>query len=298
MKSKNPVFIIGNPRSGTTLLRLAVTSHSNVCIPPEAGFLCWFSDVYGDWTQGDWANQNNTKNFLEAVATSKKFETWGLNTSDLLDAFKFAPPVDYSSACSILYNEYRKRNKPSASIWGDKNNFYINHIELIKKLYPAARFIHILRDPRDVACSYIELSRLNSKSIYRPNLPNDPVEIANQWLQNNSSASRSLSRLNKSQSLCIRYEDLTLEPQKTLNTICAFLGLEFEDSMLEFHLQNRINHLEPSETMDWKIRTLSPITSSQIGRYKVDLSSEQINAIEKIAIEYMEKFHYCIHKTT
>jgi hypothetical protein len=297
MKCEQPVFIIGNPRSGTTLLRLAVTSHSNVCIPPEAGFLCWFSAAYGAWTQSDWANQNKTKNFLEAVATSKKFVTWGLSNSDLLDAFIMEPPVNYSSACSIIYNEYRKKKKPSASIWGDKNNFYINHIELINELYPAARFIHILRDPRDVACSYIELSRLKSKSIYRPNLPNDPVEIANQWLQNNTSASRSLSRLSKSQKLRIRYEDLALDPQKNLSTICSFLGLDFEDGMLESHLHNRINHLEPSETLDWKKRTLSPITSSQIGRYKVDLSSEQINAIEKIAIGYMEKSGYNIHKT-
>ena len=297
MKCENPLFIIGNPRSGTTLLRLVVTSHSNVCIPPEAGFVCWFSGVYGAWTQSDWANQNNTQNFLEAVATSKKFETWGLNISDLLAAFKTELPINYSSACSIIYNEYRKKNKPSASMWGDKNNFYINHVELINELYPSARFIHILRDPRDVACSYIELSRLKSKSIYRPNLPNDPVEIANQWLQNNVSASRSLSRLSKSQRLCIRYEDLALNPKNTLSTICSFLGLDFEDGMLESHLQNKIYHLEPSETLDWKKKTLSPITSSQIGRYKVDLSSEQINAIEKIAIGYMEKSGYNIHKT-
>jgi len=297
MKCEQPVFIIGNPRSGTTLLRLAVTSHSNVCIPPEAGFLCWFADIYGTWTHSAWLSQNNTKNFLEAVSASKKFETWGLNISDLFDAYKFAPPVDYASACAIIYNEYRKKNKPSASIWGDKNNFYINHIELINELYPAARFIHILRDPRDVACSYIELSRLNSRSVYRPNLPNDPVEIANQWVQNNISASRSLSRVSKSQRLCIRYEELTLDPQKTLSSICSFLGLDFEDGMLESHLHNRIDHLEPSETLDWKKRTLSPITSSQIGRYKVDLSSEQIYAIEKITIGYMEKFGYNIHKT-
>jgi len=295
MKSEKPVFIIGNPRSGTTLLRLAVTSHSHICIPPEAGFLCWFAHKYGSWGFNEW-NGKNIDIFLKDISDSKKFETWGLPITILADAFQVTIPESYSSACSIIYNEYRKINKPAAPIWGDKNNFYINHVNLIYDLYPNGRFIHLIRDPRDVACSYIDLGRLKSDSIYKPQLPDNPVEIANQWLKNNISASAALNRIHNRQRISIRYEDLTLEPISTLTTLCSFLELDFEDAMLDLHLHNKNNCLEPFATMDWKKRTLDPITSSQIGRYKSDLNNNQITDIERIVKDYMVNFGYfCDH---
>ena len=196
-------------------------------------------------------------------------------------------PTNYADACCVIYNEYLKIYKPDALIWGDKNNFYINHIELLNGLYPSARFIYIIRDPRDVACSYREVACLNSASIYKPNLSVDPAEIARQWLSNNMLACESLKRINQRQRLQVRYEDLTQEPKKTLLGICSFLELDFEEKMLDFHLENKKNHLEPLETIDWKKKTLHPITSSQVGRFKVDLSREQTAVIESITRDYM-----------
>ncbi len=219
-----------------------------------------------------------------------------MSRADLINAFETSSPPNYSSACSIIYSQYKQINKPTAPIWGDKNNFYINHVELIYKLYPNARFIHLLRDPRDVACSYIELGGLNSNSIYKPHLPVDPAEIANHWLRNNISASEALNRIHERQRICIRYEDLTITPQNTLATICSFLGLDFEDGMLDFHLHNQNKKLEPIATMDWKKRTLDPITSSQIGRYKSILAINEIISIEITTKDYMEMFGYsCDH---
>ena len=75
---ERPIFIIGNPRSGTTLLRLMLTSHPEVCIPPEAGFALWLLRDFSDWTPAD-----GLDGFLTALMETRKFRHWGLTRTRL-----------------------------------------------------------------------------------------------------------------------------------------------------------------------------------------------------------------------
>ena len=77
--SSQPIIILGNPRSGTTLLRLILASHSQIVIPPEAGFMCWLSQYYASAAPSSWKNKLFLEEFSLEVCKSKKFITWGLS---------------------------------------------------------------------------------------------------------------------------------------------------------------------------------------------------------------------------
>jgi len=175
---KNPFFIIGNPRSGTTLLRLMLNAHPDITVPPECGFALWLAEKYKNYNDYDVFLY---KQFASDVLESKKFETWDVAKNDLLDYFEEIKPTQYSDLVDCVYKTYAKKSKKNPSITGDKNNYYINHLYDINKFFPMSKFIYIIRDGRDVACSYNRVNKIGFKSKYKPNLPRGIKNIAVEW---------------------------------------------------------------------------------------------------------------------
>ena len=77
--SEIPLFILGNPRSGTTLLRRIINAHSLYCVPPECGFVQWLYDKYGHWKQELVSNREFVDSFLTDLEKCRKIETWNLD---------------------------------------------------------------------------------------------------------------------------------------------------------------------------------------------------------------------------
>ncbi len=169
---------------------------------------------------------------------------------------------------------------------GDKNNYYIKHIETIKEIFNAPKFIFIVRDGRDVACSYRELALKNISSIYAPNLPYSLESIANEWAVNNKFL---LDELNE-QTVLVTYEDLVRHPNRTLGRICNFLGVEYSKSMLEYYENND----EPPEFLQWKSKTLEKPDGDNVGKYKNILTPDEILLFGSIAGEPLNAFGYNI----
>lgn len=289
-----PVFVLGNPRSGTSLLRLMLTSHSEVVIPPEAGFMCWLHAKYAPFSKYDWRDTSKLALFCADVAGSKKFDTWNLATRDVVASLASSRPETYAEACECVYKAFVQKTKPSATRWGDKNNFHCGRVHVLRSLFPKAQFLHIVRDPRDVACSYRDVMNLASQSPYRPNLPVNFEQIAQQWIENVSSVRMTCGHMPAWQRCVIRYEDLVNSSGETLSGICRWLGLEFEAEMLRFNEKNKAECLEPETTLDWKRRTLDPPTASRVGRYVRDLTIEERVGIEAVAGAEMERFGYAV----
>src|ERR1051326_8315559 len=163
MKNKALFFILGNPRSGTSLLRVMLDSHSHIVSPPESGFLLWWHKKYKDWSLQDSKNDNKVEEYIADLKTSKKIETWNLDFVEIKKIISKELPSNYAQLSSLIYYSYGVNKKKYASAFGDKNNYYLNHIDEILKIYPNAYFIHLIRDGRDVACSYMDLKNLNTK---------------------------------------------------------------------------------------------------------------------------------------
>src|SRR3990170_5812962 len=167
-KMKPPIFIIGNPRSGTTLLRLMLTCHHNIVIPPECGFAIWWHKKYKNWDVD--SSRCCLNEFMNDLFNSRKFETWNLKRELLEQFLAERRDQNYSDLISSIYEFYARQQKEKFERWGDKNNFHINHIETISGLFSEAKFIHIVRDGRDIACSYRKLYGEKFDSQYAPKL--------------------------------------------------------------------------------------------------------------------------------
>ena len=288
---KPPIFIIGNPRSGTTLLRLMVASHPGIVVPPECGFLIWWREKYGDWKSAD-ADGVRLEEFLRDLAASKKIETWALDYAALAAAIRAVRPANYAALGSLVYAAFAKQHKPEFQRWGDKNNFHVKHVATLHALLPDACFVHIIRDGRDVACSYRQLARAKIQSAYAPKLPVDIAAIAEEWRTNLETVRRDFAALPAAQKHELRYEDLVRQPEATLRGLCAAIGETFDPLMLEYHQLNRRDKMEPGEFLQWKAKTLEAPDASDLGKFRTELPPEDIAAFGKIAGDLLRAYRY------
>jgi hypothetical protein len=191
---------------------------------------------------------------------------------------------------SLVYYTYGKTKKNNFERWGDKNNYYVNHVDLVYELFPNAYSVLIVRDGRDVACSYRELGKKNIQSKYSPKLPLAIEDIAAEWSLNNLTAINSLEQCSKGNYYVVKYEDLVTDNVSTLKKICQFLGMPFSDKMLNYHLSTMSN--EPEEFIKWKKKTLHKPVTTQVGRYKEELEPSEIIRFEKVAGAQLKNHNY------
>lgn len=281
MAANSPFFVIGNPRSGTTLLRLMLNSHPTITVPPECGFALWLHEKYA---HSDYADPDVVEAYIKDVVASKKFETWKLDEQELR---KYLRPGTYHHYCEMatdVYRCYGESQGKESDFVGDKNNYYIGQLEELKSAFPHAKYIIIVRDGRDVACSYKKLTNETITSKYKPVLPVNIEDIANEWASNNRQAMLAL----KDQSITIKYEDILQTPADTLGSICNYLGVEYSNLMLAYPDKND----EPTEFMQWKQKTMELPDVRNMGKYKTELTTSEIDLFEKVAQDMLAQFNY------
>ena len=211
-------LIVGSPRSGTTLLRLMLDSHSELTIP-ETGFL-----VLGPKLRG--AGDRLRERFFHAVINyPQPFCAWPdfeIPEAAFWEALTEISPFNISEGFRAFYRLYAARlGKPR---WGDKTPLYCKELNTIRQVLPEARFIHLIRDGRDSALS---LRRMWFS-------PGWQIETqAAYWRKNILLARR--AGLGRPDYMEVRYEDLILSAGVTLERICAFAGLNYEDDMLTYY---------------------------------------------------------------
>ena len=287
-----PLFILGNPRSGTSLLRLILTSHSKVLIPPECGFIIWLQNKYFDWQSSDNNLRSRREAFLKDLSESRKFEIWSLDVKLLEEIILANQPDNYGELCALVYSAYGRSREVKYDIWGDKNNFHIHYLNELHSIYPKSRMLHIVRDGRDVACSYQEVMESKFNNPYAPKLSTGISEIAREWSNNVQKVNQFLTSLPEMDGMTIRYEDLVQKPAETVHSICSWLGIHFEETMLHFYHKNALEKMEPDQTMDWKKRTKQPISGETVGRYLNLLSSKDQELFLQFASNELGLFKY------
>lgn len=287
---KNFFYIIGNPRSGTSLLRIMLDSHQEITVPPECGFLHWLSDKY---KSRDFSKLNQFVNeYLIDLCNSKKIETWNIDFNKLRNYIDSTKPVSYFNLCMLVYLIYAYKFGKNPRVVGDKNNYYIKHIYELDEISQNAKYILIVRDCRDVVQSYRELRNLKSDSPYKPNLNTDPFEISKEWTENNKNILKFFNQISKDRYFIIRFEDLIMSTRQTLINICKWLDLDFDDKMMRYYLENKEKELEPASTLDWKMNTLKKPMQNKVGIYKETLSDEEVDKVNQVANEMLTRFSY------
>ena len=285
----DPVYIIGSPRSGTSLLRLMLTCHPAVIIPPEGHFFLWLEERFGGMRFPDAA-----EHFIDELILTKKFETWGVEKKFLQEIFREYEPKSFRDAVALVYCSYGViKGRTEFQYWGDKNKLWKEKIDRVVKYFPNTKFIHIVRDGRDVACSFKELSAGHMHTFkYGPKLPDNINDIANHWTKNITFINDFLGMRKMDQHITVRYEDLLISPIQTLTEITDFLQLDFSDTMLNYAERNVEEKLEPEETMIWKPMLNKVLDGSNIGKFHHALTSEEVAYFEKNSGGFLQYYGY------
>lgn len=234
--------------------------------------------------------QRDIEAFAREALSLPKMEEWGLSTEELAEDLIGRRPRTYSEIVAGVYAHYGRVHQSEAGRWGDKNNFYLNHIGLIAGLFPEARFLHIVRDGRDVACSYRELAMVEGN--YAPELPNSVLGAARHWRSNLSKIERSFKRIGRKSVHEMRYEDLVTDPEKALRSICHFLGESYAEEMVAFDEENRKKQLEPAVFDSWKGLTREKLSASRVGRWRTAMFTEDIMLFEMGAGGTLKNYGY------
>jgi hypothetical protein len=270
----NPIFIIANPRSGSSLFRLILNNTKESIFPPECGFIEWWYEKYKNWSL------DKIDFFVKDLSTSKKIEGWDINFSDLSIFLKSKTPKSYAEVCMDVYQFYGNKNGKNFKVWGDKNNYYINHLDKISKIYPNAKYIWLKRNPKDICYSYLNLLSLPNDVKYKPKTPEKISDIFKEIKSNNQKIKSFLNSEKKF--ISVNFEDIVSKNEKVFNEISSFTNINFNLAFENFN--NKIYFDEPSITIKWKEKTLEKIDESYIDTY---LKCENSKEIE---LEYNKYF--------
>ena len=208
-------FVVGVGRSGTTLLRLMLDAHPELAIPPETHFvpeLVARARVRAEI--GD---------LVAEIVAARNWGDFGLDAGELHDRAAALGHTDPASLLRCFYSLYAERQgKPR---WGDKTPSYVKRMRLIADLLGEARFIHLIRDGRDVAVSRRRRGMGDQKPV---------TDAAERWQRRIMRARQQARRLG-GRYLELRYEDLVIDPEPALRRVCELVELDFDPAMLEYH---------------------------------------------------------------
>lgn len=273
---KEPIFILANPRSGSSVFRLILNSTNKSVFPPECGFIQWLYPKYKDW------HSDKIIDFVKDVLESKKMEGWNLKYEPLVLYIALSNPKSYSEACYLVYKYYGELNGKDVMVWGDKNNYYIHHLDTISEIYPNAKYIWLKRNPKDVCASYLKVNELPDDIQYKPKVSNDIDDIFNEIKENYNKIEEFLENIDNSNKILINFEDIITKNSIVLNELGLFVGIDMSKAMFNFDKKTYFD--EPEITMAWKGKTKEKLDESYINTYKLHANSQTIE----------EKYDKCI----
>ena len=144
--------------------------------------------------------------------------------------------------------------------WGDKTPFYTPDIHLLWQLFPGCKFIHLVRDGRDVAVSQKNISWL----------PGSVARIAEEWRYKTTVCHKVGSVLPRNHFLEIKYESLVGSTETTLARVCDFLDEPFDEAMLRY--DESAKTVVPEVSLQWHQSSVQAPDPSKIGVWKEKLS--------------------------
>jgi Sulfotransferase family len=280
-------FIVGVGRSGTTMLRLMLDSHRELTIPPETHFVPELIEAFG-------AHRSSPEQLTEIVVSQRQWADFGLDRGELAQRLREAEASEPGPALRAFYGLYAEHaGKPR---WGDKTPIYVESMPEIQGALPEARFVHLIRDGRDVALSRVRRALDEPPPVWR---------IGENWKRRIESARRDAEGLRHY--LELRFEDLVEEPEANLRRVCEFLELGYDAAMLDYHerAEARLQEiagdlparggkaLRPgSERLAAHALAKQPPRPDRIGAWREQMSPEDVAAFEEAAGDLLAELGY------
>ena len=281
-------FVVGVNRSGTTLMRMMLDAHPALTMPPETHFVPELIDVAE-------SGEATPEAFLATITKQREWGDFGLTEEQLLEAFRSTDPLNAGDALRSFYGLYAERvGKPRC---GEKTPIYVKSIRKIHGVLPEARFLHVIRDGRDVALS------IRDRAVKEHPIP----KIAERWVRRIGQARRQSKKLPDAAYKEIRYEQLILDTEPVLREVCEFFELDWDDAILDYHQRSaeRLEEMKRELPADGKRTTLSverrmatharttqAPDPSRVSRWREQMDPADRREFESIAGELLEELGY------
>jgi hypothetical protein len=266
-----PIFIVGTPRSGTTLLRVLLNRHPELAICDESHY---FYYVYTRRKAfGNLSDPKNRKLLIDRYLAIYRIRRLGFDHNNLA-SYLMQYGDSYPNFFKALLEYYASQLKKSRC--GEKTPHHALFIDVLLEWFPECRLIHLVRDPRGVVASLMRMP-WGSKSI---------ATNARSWVHYVRTAERASHNPNF---LRIYYEDLILKPDETLGQICEFTNLPY----LSGHwMSTRQSDLLETSSEWWFQRARGPLDKERIGNWREELTPEQIARTEFFTGDVMKELGY------
>jgi hypothetical protein len=279
-------FVVGATRSGTTLLRLMLDAHPQLAIPSETHFIPEVIEAVDERGTGP-------DRLIELLVAHRRWGDFDLEADDLRERLvALDEPFTAAEAVRAFYRLYAdKEGKPR---WGDKTPGYLRKMRTIQAALPEARFVHLIRDGRDVALSVLEQQ-------FGPQTIEAAAEL---WRERIARARAQRPWL--AHYIEVRFEDLVLDTEATLRTICEFIELPFDAAMLDYHeraarrLQEKARELKRrhggTQSAEQRLRshhkTLEPPNPSLVAGWRTKMDPSDRRTYEQLAGELLAELGY------
>ncbi len=270
----DPIFIVGTPRSGTTLLRLIIDSHLDVAITPESSFL--FRKI-GLWSSlyPDLSNKQSIQHFINDLRRLPQVKNWLPEQCTADELVKYFPDMDsLAETLNAIYSYYALLKGKKR--WGDKTPKNLHAVRQILALFPRAKILIMVRDCRDVAMS------LNKAEFSKVSY----ISAAHRW-QHDADITQQLIHEYNDRIYLLKYEGLLESPDTSIKSVLYFFNLANDSKIMQRYLEHQDDVVHTKSTLYRK-----PLSEVNVYRWKKNMCLSDIARCEAIAQDGLKYFGY------
>lgn len=268
--ASDPFFLVGADRSGTTLLRLMLNEHPRLHVPRESYFL---TDLMNALPLRDALSDGQIEIAIRAILDQPHWRDWEIDDDALVAALR---PLAGVELCRLIHAVFELSNDRRKPRWGDKTPRYVQEIARLHVVFPHARFVHLIRDGRDVCISLRNVGWHGQTSF----------EVAEYWARSVTAGIEQGRRLGPDLYLEMNYESLVLETESALRRVCGFLGEPYDPIMLNYASHAKRNIAAHELAYHTKVSRLPQ--ESDVQRWKRELPVQQVALFEAYAGDVMD----------
>ncbi len=268
-------FIVACGRSGTTMLRVMFEQHPDMAIPPESYFPVSFFRRRERYAVSGGSGVDLVV-MAEDLLRHERFLAWRLDPSLVRSRLTGEAP-DFAEAIRRVYALYAEAHGKRR--YGDKTPPFLMHMRMLAEQFPEARFIHLVRDGRDVVLSLRD----------QPFAPSSFTGAAEYWSGRVRRARSAGERLGPERYVEVRYEDLVADTETQLRRLCQFVDLEFRPEMLAYR-QEDLARIPLTDRMRTSGAARPPGESRR--DWRTQMTPRQLAVVEAVAGAQLEAFGY------
>lgn len=264
-----PIFMIGTQRSGSNLLRLMLNQLPEIAAPHPPHILQRIMPLAPSY--GDLSEDQSFSQLVDDVCRLVELNPvlWEGVVLDRKDVARRCGERSVPAVHGAVYDVCAEAK--GARTWCCKSLANINYTAEIEAYFRPPKYIYLYRDGRDVAVSFSK-AVVGEKHFYH---------IAKEWAATQEQALALREKIGPERFISVNYEELTAYPERTARLLCAFLGVPFRETMLDYHRTADAKRAATASEL-WRNVT-SPVMKNNSRKFLIEADKRDIGIFESVA---------------